>query len=225
MKFSVIVAAHNEGHQIASSLKRLRQISKTSPVEIILVDGGSDDDTVASAREWVEEVVTLDKPNRGAQWDAGARQATGDHLFFLRADVHPPGNWQQALERFWLLNEDAKVSAAVFSVDYGRGLGLGALSAWSNARARAGIAAADHGLCTTPEIYKAVGGYPSFAELEDFEFSRRLSARGRIVLLPERVHAAARRVRAQGPLLYALGRAWKETRYKMGATPESLFRQ
>lgn len=225
MKFSVIVAAHNEGPQIASSLKRLRQISQASPVEIILVDGGSDDDTVASAREWVDEVVALEKPNRGAQWDAGARKAAGDHLFFLRADVHPPGNWQQALERFWLLNEDAKASAAVFSVDYGSELGLRILSAWSNARVRAGIAAADHGLCTTPEIYKAAGGYPAFAELEDFEFSRRLNARGRIVLLPERVHAAARRLRAQGPLTYALSRVWKETRYKLGASPESLFRQ
>ena len=224
MKFSVIVAAHNEGHQIASSLKRLRQISKTSPVEIILVDGGSDDDTVESARNWVDEVVTLEKTNRGAQWDAGVLKATGNHLFFLRADVHPPGNWQQALERFWLLNEDKKFSAAVFSVDYGRDLGLRALSAWSNARVRAGIAAADHGLCTTVEIYKAVGGYPPFAELEDFEFSRRLSKSGRIVLLPERVHAAARRLRAQGPLTYALGRVWKETRYKLGAAPESLFR-
>ncbi|MEK7383366.1 MAG: glycosyltransferase [Elusimicrobiota bacterium] len=225
MKFSVIVAAHNEGHQIVSSLKCLRQSSKTSPVEIIVVDGGSDDDTVASSREWADETLCLEKPNRGAQWDAGARKATGNHLFFLRADVHPPGNWQQVLERFWLLNEDKKISAAVFSVDYGRDLGLRALSAWSNARVRAGILAADHGLCTTVDIYKAVGGYPPFAELEDFELSRRLRARGRIVLLPELIHAAARRLRARGPLTYALSRVWKETRYKMGASPESLFRQ
>ncbi|OGS36474.1 MAG: hypothetical protein A2506_11045 [Elusimicrobia bacterium RIFOXYD12_FULL_66_9] len=225
MKFSVIVAAHNEGPQIASSLKRLRQISKTSPVEIILVDGDSDDDTVACAREWADEIVVHDNSNRGAQWDAGARKATGDHLFFLRADVHPPGNWQQALERFWLLNEAERFSAAVFSVDYGSELGLRALSMWSNARVRAGVAAADHGLCTTPEIYKASGGYPSFCELEDFEFSRRLGRLGRIVLLPERVHAAARRLRAQGPLTYALSRVWKETRYKMGASPEALFGQ
>lgn len=225
MKFSVIVAAHNEGPQIASALKRLRHISQADPLEIILADGDSDDDTVECARNWADEVVVLGNPNRGAQWDAGAKKATGDLLFFLRADVHPPGNWQQALEHFWLLNEGGKYSAAVFSVDYGRELGLRALSAWSNARVRAGIAAADHGLCTTPEIYRAAGGYPAFAELEDFEFSRRLQAHGKIALLPARVHAAARRLRAQGPLTYALSRVWKETRYQFGATPEALFGQ
>ena len=223
MKFSVIVAAHNEGPQIASTLKRLRQISMTSPVEIIVVDGGSDDDTVASCREWADEILTLDKPNRGAQWHAGAEKATGEMLLFLRADVHPPANWQQALEHFWLVTPVEDVSAAVFSVDYGRSLGLRLLSAWSNARVRAGIAAADHGLSTTPQIYKEVGGYPPFAELEDFEFSRRLKARGRLALLPESVHAAARRMRSQGALAYALGRVWKETRYKLGAKPEALF--
>lgn len=223
MKFSVIVAAHNEGPQIASALKRLRQISKMSPAEVIVVDGGSDDDTVPAAREWCDQVLVLDRPNRGVQWHAGAQKATGDLLFFLRADVHPPGNWQQALEHFWLVTPVEDVSAAVFRVDYGDGLSLRALSAWSNARVRAGLAGADHGLCTTPEIYRAVGGYPPFAELEDFEFSRRLRARGRIALLRERVHAAARRLRSQGPFRYALRRIWKETRYRLGATPESLF--
>ncbi|MDE2491468.1 MAG: glycosyltransferase [Elusimicrobia bacterium] len=223
MKFSVVIAARNEGPQIGSALKRLRQISRSSEMEVIVVDGGSDDGTVAAARDLADEVIAFGASNRGAQWNAGAQKATGDVLFFLRADAQPPGNWQQALERFWVATPTEKASAAVFSVDYGSGTALRLLSAWSNARVRAGYAAADHGFCTTPEIYKAVGGFPSFPELEDFEFSRRLAARGRIVLLPEVMHAAARRMRMQGPLRYALRRVWYETRYKLGAKPEDLF--
>ena len=83
---------------------------------------------------------------------------------------------------------------------------------------------ADHGICTTPEIYKAVGGFPPFPELEDFEFSRRLAARGRVRLLPEVIHAAARRLRSRGPLAYVSGRLWLEARYRMDAKPEDLFR-
>jgi uncharacterized protein len=223
MKFSVVVAAHNEGPQIGSALKRLRQISKTSEMEVIVVDGGSDDGTVDAARDLADEVIAFGASNRGAQWNAGAARATGDLLFFLRADAQPPGNWQQALERFWVATPTDKVAAASFSVDYGDGAALRLLAAWSNARVRAGRVAADHGFCTTPEIYKAVGGFPSFPELEDLEFSRRLAARGRIVLLPEVVHAAARRMRRQGPLRYALRRVYLETRYKLGAKPEDLF--
>lgn len=223
MKFSVVVASRNEGPQIASALKRLRQISKTSPMEIIVVDGGSDDGTARAAADWADAVVDLPQANRGAQWHAGAEKATGDLLFFLRADAQPPGNWQQALEHFWLTTQVDDVAAAVFSVDYGGGAGLRLLSAWSNARVRRGVATADHGICTTPEIYKEVGGFPAYPELEDFEFSLRLAKRGRIQLLPERIHAAARRVRAQGPLAYALRRVWLESRLKLGAKPEELF--
>ncbi|HEX4047277.1 MAG TPA: glycosyltransferase [Elusimicrobiota bacterium] len=224
MKFSVVVAAHNEGPQIGSALKRLRQISKTSPMELIVVDGGSDDGTVAAASDWADNVLRLDKAGRGAQWDAGAKAATGDLLFFLRADSQPPGNWQQALEHFWLATQVEGVSAVGFSVNYGAGARLRLLSAWSNARVRGGMIGADHGVCTTPEIYKAVGGFPPFPELEDLEFSRRLKARGRVHLLRDVIHSAARRLRSQGPLRYAARRLWLEGRYKLGAKPEDLFR-
>jgi len=223
MKFSVIVAAYNEGPQIGSSLKRLRQISQTSPMEIIVVDGGSDDGTVDAAREWADEVLELGKPNRGAQWHAGAEKATGDLLFFLRADAQPPGNWQQALEHYWLATPAEGLAATAFSVSYGAGWGLSSLSMWSNARVRSGFASSDHGLCTTPEVYKAVGGFPSYPVLEDREFCRRLAARGRIALLPERLRPAARHVHSIGPLAYITRRLWLETRYKLGAAPEALF--
>jgi len=223
VKFSVVVAAHNEGPQIASALKRLRQISKTSPMELIVVDGASDDGTMEAASDSADSVLHVDAVNRGAQWDTGAKAATGDLLFFLRADSQPPSNWQQALEHFWLATQVEHVAAVGFSVNYGSGLGLRLLSAWSNARVRRGMIGADHGICTTPEIYKAVGGFPHFPELEDLEFSRRLKARGRAALLPDVIHSAARRLRAQGPVGYAARRLLLENRYKLGAKPEELF--
>ncbi len=223
MKFSVVVAAHNEGAQIASALKRLTQISKTSPVELVVVDGGSDDATAAVAADWADHVVLFGSDNRGAQWHAGAEKATGDVLLFLRADAQPPGNWQQALEHFWLTTPADQAAAVGFTVAYGGGAGLRLLSAWSNARVRGGVLGADHGICTTPEIYKAVGGFPPFPELEDYEFSRRLRAHGRIHLLKDRIHAAARRMRSRGPLSYAARRVWSEARFRLGAKPEDLF--
>jgi glycosyltransferase involved in cell wall biosynthesis len=192
-------------------------------MEVIVVDGGSDDGTADAAKDWADEVIALDAPNRGAQWHAGARKAAGDLLLFLRADAQPPGSWQQALERFWLATPISSVAAAAFTVDYGSGGSLRALSAWSNARARGGVVSADHGLCTTPEIYKTVGGYPEFPVLEDYEFSRRLARRGRVALLPEVIHPAARRLRSQGPWAYAASRLWLETRYRFGAEPAALF--
>ncbi|MBI5630266.1 MAG: glycosyltransferase [Elusimicrobia bacterium] len=225
MKFSVVIAAVNEGVQIASSLKRLRQVSTSSALEIIVVDGGSDDGTAKLAAPWADQVVSQEKPNRGLQLDAGAKIATGDLLFFLRADSQPPENWQQALEHFWLSPHPRKVAATAFRVDYGsrRTLRWAAklANAWAEAR---GLFSSEHGLCLTPEVYRASGGYPPLAFQEDHAFCKCLKKHGKMVLLKECLHPAARRLRRLGPLNSAASQAWLKLRYKLGASPESLWR-
>ena len=99
MKFSVIIPAWNEGAQIAHGLRRLREISDSAFMELIVVDGGSTDKTAELAGKWADVVEVLPAPNRGAQLHAGAKRATGDLLFFLHADAQPPGNWQERLEQ------------------------------------------------------------------------------------------------------------------------------
>jgi rSAM/selenodomain-associated transferase 2 len=225
LKFSVVIATWNEGAQIGSALKRLRQISQQSPMEIIVVDGSSTDNTVAQARDWADHVLTHETPNRGAQLHAGAQKATGELLFFLRADSQPPGNWQQALEHFWLATHERKVAATCFTVDYGasRSYRLAAgLVNWA-ARAR-GMATGDHGLCTTPELYRDAGGYPAFAYREDLVLCERLQRLGQLVMLPERIWPAARRMHQLGPTKALAQHAWLELRYKLGASPETLWR-
>lgn len=210
MKFSVIVAARNERAQLGAAMKRLRHISSTSPVELIIVDGASDDGTAEAARDWADETIALDSPLRSAQWNAGAAKATGDLLFFLPADVHPPDSWQQALEHFWLSTPTESAAATAFTVEYGAGLPLKLLAGWSNARAARGAATTDHGLCTTPEVFKAVGGFPPLERYEDAAFCRRLAAKGSLTLLPNRIRPASRRIHAHGALSYAVGRVWGE---------------
>jgi glycosyltransferase involved in cell wall biosynthesis len=225
VKFTVVIAAWNEGAQIASSLKRLRQISQHNPMELIVVDGGSDDKTAELAAEWADHVLKTDKPNRGVQLDLGAKKATGDLLFFLRPDAQPPGNWQQALEHFWLANHAQKPAASVFSVDYGSSFSLRLASRLSNSSVGwRGAASGEHGLCTTPELYKDAGGFPPLPFHEDITFCERLSALGRIVLLPERIWPAGRRMHRTGALRWAARDAWLTLRFKLGAKPEDLWR-
>lgn len=225
MKLSIIIAAWNEGSQIASSLKRLRHISQNNVTEIIVVDGKSEDDTVEQARPWADEVIVHDEPNRGVQFHLGAQKASGDLLLFLRAEAQPPGNWQQALEHFWLSPRHEGVAATVFSVDYGSSP-LFRLTSWAcNLAARwKGRAGGDHGLCTTPALYKESGGYPPYPCMEDAAFCRRLERLGRIVVLPETIWPAARRMHQAGALSFIFKRLWMGLRYRLGASPEALWR-
>jgi len=225
MKFSVVIPTWNEGAQIASALKRLRQVSDSSPLEIIVVDGNSSDGTPELARAWADQVIVLPRSNRGEQLDAGAKKATGELLFFLRADCQPPDNWQQALEHFWLSARSRKVAATAFAVDYGSGLSLRLASRWANSRvALRGAALGEHGLCTTPEIYRDSGGYPHYACLEDLAFCERLSRFGSIVLMPERIWPAARSMRRDGVVVSGLRHMLLRARFKLGASPDDLWK-
>jgi glycosyltransferase involved in cell wall biosynthesis len=225
VKFSVVMPTWNEGAQIGSALKRLRQISQASPLEIIVVDGGSTDGTAGLAREWADQVISLEQSNRGRQLDEGARKASGDLLFFLRPDCQPPETWQQALEHFWLAAHSRKVAATAFAVDYGSGLSLRLASRWANSRVSLRkTVLSDHGLCMTPEVYRESGGYPHYACLEDIAFSQKLSRLGEIVLMPERIWPAARRMRRDGPINSGLRHLWMRLRFTMGTSPDDLWK-
>ncbi|HAM34735.1 MAG TPA: hypothetical protein DEB40_12505 [Elusimicrobia bacterium] len=225
MKFSIIISTCNEGFQVASSLKRLRQISTQGPLEIIVVDGRSEDDTVAQARPWADHVIVHERANRGEQFHLGAQKASGDLLLFLGADAQLPGNWQQTLEHFWLTPNLHGVCATAFTVDYGASLTLRLAAFLANAsvrwRARAGI---QHGLCTTAEIYRSSGGFPPLPCLEDLVFCSRLRPLGRMVVLPDHIWPSVRRLHRYGILGCVARHLWLELRFRLGASPDAICR-
>ena len=224
MRFSVIIPTWNEGPRIARALKRLREISDEARMEIILVDGGSTDKTVAAARDWADQLLVQEKPNRGAQLHAGARVATGDLLFFLHADTQPPGRWQEHLEKAWLGAQKEPLAATVFSIDYGPGATYRLVAAGQNWRARwLGLAYGDQGICVSHEVYAKSGGFPEIPLMEDVEFCRRLSKLGRIVVLPDLIRPAVTRLQRSGPLANMLFNQWILLRHALGADPAALW--
>lgn len=95
---SIIIPALNE----ASCLERtLRQLSILNPAaqEIILVDGGSQDETIAIAEAAGIKVTQSDRASRSRQMNLGAAQATGDYLCFLHADTLVPDDLVDIIEK------------------------------------------------------------------------------------------------------------------------------
>ncbi len=88
IKISVIMPALNEEAGIGDALKAIRDeaVSSASEVEVIVVDGGSDDKTCEVAAEFAHVMVSSER-GRAVQMNAGALCATGDVL--VPADVRP----------------------------------------------------------------------------------------------------------------------------------------
>lgn len=169
---SVIVPTLNEAGQIERTLGNLQRL-RAQGVEIIVVDGGSRDGTVALAEPLADQVLRSDC-GRARQLNAGAVHARGDVLLFLHADTHLP---------------DAAVAAVRDATSQGAAWGrfdvritgkswLLPVVAWFiSQRSRwSGIATGDQALFFTRELFYRVGKFPQQPLMEDVEISRRAKA-------------------------------------------------
>ncbi|MCP4452563.1 MAG: DUF2064 domain-containing protein, partial [Planctomycetes bacterium] len=88
---SVIIPALNEADNLVNSMRSARQ---GDPLEIIVVDGGSDDSTVDIAKQFTDRVISCQR-GRSRQMNAGAETAQGDYLLFLHADTVLPRGYER----------------------------------------------------------------------------------------------------------------------------------
>ncbi|WP_442786437.1 TIGR04283 family arsenosugar biosynthesis glycosyltransferase [Leptothoe sp. PORK10 BA2] len=86
---SIIIPVLNEACCLGRTLRHL-DILDPPAHEVMVVDGGSTDETVAIAQEWGAKVIFADRPSRAGQMNLGAQLATGDILCFLHGDTRVP---------------------------------------------------------------------------------------------------------------------------------------
>jgi rSAM/selenodomain-associated transferase 2 len=86
---SIIIPTLNEASFLGRTLRHL-QLLEPSAKEILVVDGGSQDATVAIAQREGVRLLTSDPRGRSLQMNAGAKAATGEILCFLHADTLVP---------------------------------------------------------------------------------------------------------------------------------------
>ena len=162
--------------------------------EVVLVDGGSRDDSVAMARAAGLRVVVAER-GRARQMNAGAQACGRALLLFLHADTRLPEA------------ADAMVCAALavqawgrFDVRIdGRPLMLRVVAALMNLRSRlSGIATGDQAIFVRRDVFEAVGGFPDQPLMEDIELSCRLLRVSRPACLRARVRTSGRRWEQRG---------------------------
>ena len=86
---SIIIPTLNEGEYLARSLRHLTILDPPAR-EIIVVDGGSTDNTVLLAQQVGATVIYSSQPGRSLQMNLGAEQASGSILCFLHGDTLVP---------------------------------------------------------------------------------------------------------------------------------------
>ncbi len=212
VRISIIVPVWNEASIIRPFLIHLRAIAPAS--EIIVVDGGSDDETARLSRSLADLFLTS-KKGRARQMNAGAARASGGILWFVHADSIVAAGAIGEIERALCDPRNAGGSfrlrfvqpALVYRIS--DSLGNLAIDLF-------GIALGDHGIFCRRDLFEKMGGYPDVPLMEDAEFYRALRRHGRVRQLPCEIVTSPRRYESLGPyrttsiyafilLLYLLG--------------------
>lgn len=231
MHLSIIIPVLNEAATLAATLAALDPLAQQG-AQILVVDGGSSDATLAIARQ--HGATTLSSPRgRAQQMNHGAVLASGNVLLFLHADTRlPPAAGSlilQTLQAPPAAQKHASQHAPVwghFDVQIeGRHPLLPLVAALMNLRSRlSGIATGDQALFCSATAFRQVGGFPNQPLMEDIELCKRLGALSRPACLRQQVITSGRRWEQRGALrtIFLMWRLrWL---YWRGVSPEVLAR-
>ena len=166
---SIIIPALNEAAILTHTLMRLQDMRERGH-EVILVDGGSDDETASMSLALVDQVI--DSPRgRARQMNRGASVARGEVLVFLHADTWLPRGADRIMLRALA---DKELAWGRFDVELSRERWLLPMVAYSmNLRSRlTGIATGDQAMFVHRSLYEQVGGFPDIPLMEDVAMSR-----------------------------------------------------
>lgn len=197
MRISVIVPALNEADCIPATLHAL-QAMRARGHEVIVVDGGSRDRTVALAAPLADRVLRT-AAGRARQMNAGAAVAGGELLWFLHADTLAPADADRILAEA-VQGAGGATAWGRFDVRLsGDGLLLAAVGRLMNLRSRlTGIATGDQGLFVHRALFRQLGGFADLPLMEDIELSRRLKRVGRPLCLRRTLRTSSRRWETRG---------------------------
>jgi rSAM/selenodomain-associated transferase 2 len=218
---SIIIPVLDEAANIVTALGALAPLRARS--EIIVVDGGSRDGTVALAAPLADRVVTSAR-GRARQMNAGAAVANGGILLFLHADTRLPADADR-LVRDGLAQSGRAWGRFDVAIE-GRHPLFPLIAAAMNARSRlTGITTGDQAMFVTRAAFDAASGFPDIALMEDITLARNLKRISRPLSLRAQATTSGRRWERRGviPTILLMWRLRLE--YFFGVTPETLARR
>jgi rSAM/selenodomain-associated transferase 2 len=218
---SIVVPVLDEARNLERLLPALRDLAPDA--EVVVVDGGSRDDTESVLARWPRARMISSPRGRATQMNAGATRSAGDVILFLHADTRLPAGFSAAIERAL---DDQRVIGGRFDVGFDNpAWPFRMIAAMMNLRSRlSGIFTGDQAIFVRRAAFEALGGYPEIPLMEDIALTRRLRRLGRVACLRRRVTTSARKWERDG-IARTIGLMWLlRFLYFCGVSPQRLHR-
>ncbi|MCG8379025.1 MAG: TIGR04283 family arsenosugar biosynthesis glycosyltransferase [Proteobacteria bacterium] len=192
---SVIVPVLNEEQALPTTLKRVQEQLESD--QIIVVDGGSIDNTCQIVREQNNVLLINSARGRAVQMNTGAEHADGDWLLFLHADTLLP---EDALKTIKALNYNSRIRAGCFHQRFSKDHWFLRFVSWlHNWRCNRGrIIYGDQAMFIRRELFEQIGGFPENEILEDVLISELIVQQTTPIFLEDEVITSSRKFEQNG---------------------------
>jgi rSAM/selenodomain-associated transferase 2 len=182
---SVVIPTYNDELLIANTIISLKENAYARLLkEIIVVDAGSSDQTVAEAERSGATVIRSISKNKGFQMNLGSQRATGKILYFIQPGTIPPKNFTNEIVRSVQKGFSFGLFTMKFNIEHWM---LRSLS-WISSLRLNFSRIEDQSLFVSHELFTKAGAFrEDFQIMEDVEIINRLKRYSRFVILREKV--------------------------------------
>ena len=195
---SIIIPVYNESPGISVFAELIKPLEKQC--EIIFIDGGSSDDTMARLKQSGAEVLSSPKKGRANQMNLGASVSSGEILWFLHADSIPPPEAPAQIRE--VIERGYKIGC--FRLRFDTKSPIMHLTALLSNQLRVkirNIAFGDQGLFIHRDLFESIGGYAAIPLMEDYQLSLDITKAGyRLGLAKGKIITSQRRYLKGGRL-------------------------
>lgn len=214
----IVIPVWNDAPALQKTLDHLLRFWR--PADIVVVDGGSADNSVQLARKRAIKTVTSARSGRALQMNLGVEGSSHEVFLFLHADTLLPGQAAVAISQAirsgciggaFRRRFDAKSTFLRITCQLAdqRGKHLG----WF---------LGDQAIFVQREAFCALGGFPEQRIFEDLEFSIRMAKAGKTRLIKQPAISSARRFQPRGPVRQTLSDFSLTLRYLLQRDKKAL---
>jgi uncharacterized protein len=219
VKISVIIPTYNEESCLAHCIESVR--AQNCPTEIIVTDGGSEDNTRAMAHKLSVKVIENGEKNLGLQLNRAATVAKGETLLFLHADSLLTAGIFEQVES--CLKQTELIGGAFRMKLAGKRSFYRFLEAGGDLYCRlTKTYFGDRGIFIRASAFKQMGGFKELAIMTDVEFSRRMNRTGKTAFLPGPIISSSRKFDSEGSINTLVKILWALLAYRLGCPPEKI---
>jgi rSAM/selenodomain-associated transferase 2 len=190
MKLSIIIPVLNEARNLVEMLPFFLNHKSKNEFEVIVVDGGSEDDSIKIAQNHGFVVLQSKERSRGYQMNLGARRSTGEILYFVHADTRIIPSFFTDIT---IIVADG-VPSGCYSYSFDSDSRLLKVNSWFTQFNGLLSGGGDQTLFVKREVFEALGGFDErYCIMEDFDFVRRLKKKYCFQVIPKEITVSARK--------------------------------